>query len=152
MVVVPGPTAVATAALAPATILAEGSTAGLLEVQVTAEDRLLCRPVPLAPMATRLTVGLGCPSSGIVIDCEPGKIDRDETVEVAGPLTVKVAAAVTTLLSGLPEAMAVMAVVPGVNPVTITGVPVTAPCVVVQGPGGAHTVATAGLLEYQVTV
>ena len=148
MVVVPGPTAVATAALGPATILAVGSTAGLLEVQVTAEVRLLWRPDPLAPMATRLTVGFGCPTSGIVIVCEPGKMDNPEIVLVAAPATVKTALPVTTLPSGLPEAMAVMAVVPALTPVTS---PFKA---LVQGAGEpvVQTVATAGLLEYQATV
>lgn len=76
----------------------------------------------------------------------------DETAVGAGPVTAKVVVIVTTLPSGLPDAMAVMAVVPGAKPVTTTGVPVTVPCVAEQGPGGAQTVATAGLLEYQLTL
>lgn len=72
MVVDPVSTTVATAALGPETILAEGSTCGLLEVHVTAEVRLFRTPLPLAPMTTRLMVGFGDPTGGIVTDCEPG--------------------------------------------------------------------------------
>src|SRR5271165_4634790 len=103
-------------------------------------------------MTTMLTVGFGCPTSGMVIDCEAGKMDSEVIALADGPVTVKAAVAVTKLPAGLPDAMAVMTVVPWANPLTITGVPVTTPCVAVHGPGAAQTVATAGLLEYQVTV
>jgi hypothetical protein len=75
-------------------------------------------------------------------------MDNPEIVLVAAPATVKTALPVTTLPSGLPEAMAVMAVVPALTPVTS---PFKA---LVQGAGEpvVQTVATAGLLEYQATV
>jgi hypothetical protein len=72
---------------------------------------------------------------------------------VADPDTEKLAVDVTTLLSVLFVAIAVMAVDPGPVALTRPGVDAQlATGVLVPGFEGVQTVATCGLLEYQVTV
>jgi len=76
-------------------------------------------------------------------------MDNAEIVLADSPDTVKVAVAVTWLWSVLPDAMAVMAVVPALTPVTSpSGTPVQAGA----GRPWLQIVATDGLLEYQLTV
>jgi hypothetical protein len=98
MVVVPIPTSVAWPVVAPMV-----ATAALLEVQPTALVKSCWSPVlGLEPIATKLTVGEVGGTAGIVTVCVPGMMASDVIAcGVVAPVTVKLAAPVTTLLSAL---------------------------------------------------
>lgn len=155
------PTVLEQGAVAPALALQMAATAGLLEVQVTAAmgvavpagvyDALVMftvAPVAVVPMAMKLTLALAPVVSDV---CEPGSTasetrGSEEPEPVA--VTVMVAVAVTTLLSGL-EAIAVRTAVPALFPVTNPPQPVAG---VAQLDPPAVMLATDLLLEAHVTV